>query len=75
MVTIRLPGQLRNYAGGQEFIDVAASTVEAALRELVVAYPDLGVRFFDDENRLHSHPRGSASTCSLPWPEGLMTCG
>ena len=55
MVTIRLPGQLRNYAGGQEFIDVPASTVEAALRELVVAYPDLRVRFFDDQNRLHSH--------------------
>ena len=55
MVTIRLPGQLRSYAGGQEFIDVAAATVDAALRELVVAYPDLGVRFFDDQNRLHAH--------------------
>ncbi|MGZ5384005.1 MAG: molybdopterin-binding protein [Acidimicrobiia bacterium] len=55
MVTIRLPGQLRTYAGGQEFIEVPASTADEALRELVIVHPDLGVRIFDHQGRLHAH--------------------
>ena len=55
MVTIRLPGQLRKYANGQEFVDVVAATAADALRELVVVHPDLAVRIFDDQDRLHAH--------------------
>jgi molybdopterin converting factor small subunit len=54
-VTVRLPNQLRSYAGGREFVDVAASTAAEALGELTLLHPELMIRLFDDRGRLHSH--------------------
>src|SRR3990170_1210487 len=55
MVTVRLPDILRKYAAGLEFVPVEASTVGEALRAVVIAHPDTGVRLFDDQGVLHGH--------------------
>ena len=55
MVTVRLPDILRKYAAGLEFVPVEASTVGEALRAVVIAHPDTGVRLFDDQGVLRGH--------------------
>jgi sulfur-carrier protein len=44
---IRLPPILRPEAGGKREVEVEAPTIEAALRQLVEAYPSLRDRVFD----------------------------
>lgn len=55
MVTVRIPNVLRTYTGHREFVDVDASTVDEALRRLVLMHPDLAIRIFDDTQSLHPH--------------------
>ena len=41
MARTRMPSPLRHYADGQAEIEVSGNTVEAALADLIVRYPDL----------------------------------
>src|SRR5205085_12522711 len=45
--TIRLPPILRPEAGGKREVEVEATTIEGALKQLVDAYPSLQDRVFD----------------------------
>jgi len=55
MATVRLPTSLQKYAGGRRFVEVDATTIDAALHQVVVAHPDLRIRMFDDAGTLHPH--------------------
>ncbi len=55
MVTVRLPGQLRKYAGGDEFVNGTGRTVLATLESVAIFHPDLRVRIFDTVGGVHPH--------------------
>jgi sulfur-carrier protein len=47
-VKVEIPSPLREQAGGQTEVAVAASTVQAALDDLVRQFPALGPKLFAD---------------------------
>ena len=49
MAQVRIPPVLRPEAGGNRSVEVTASTVRAALDELVAAYPSLAPRVLAEE--------------------------
>ena len=51
-VPIHIPTPLRAYAGGHAAIEVTASTVGQALRELVRRHPELERHLYDDQGAL-----------------------
>lgn len=53
MPPIHLPSVLAGQIGGVRRFDVAASSVGAALDELVASFPQLGPRLRDNEGRVH----------------------
>ena len=55
MPVVHLPQALRKYADGQDSAAVGGETVAAAVAALTVAYPDLTIRLFDDNGRIHGH--------------------
>jgi molybdopterin converting factor small subunit len=55
MVTVRLPGQLRRYAAGVEFVEADGATVLEVLQAAAKTHPDLLIRLFDSGNRVHPH--------------------
>ncbi len=48
MASIKIPTPLRAYTGNQAKVDVAGSTVNEALNNLVGQYPDLQTHLFSD---------------------------
>lgn len=52
-ITVRLPGSLRQWAGGNRLIEVESGSVAGALRALAAAHPQVGERVLDD----HGQPR------------------
>jgi molybdopterin synthase sulfur carrier subunit len=50
-VTVRLPGQLRQWADGQRLVEVQSTSVADALRTLGSRYPGVGERILDDDGR------------------------
>jgi adenylyltransferase/sulfurtransferase len=55
MSTIRLPGMLRSLAANTDEIVVEASTVAAALAELVTRYPRLRRHLYDERGQLRGY--------------------
>jgi molybdopterin synthase sulfur carrier subunit len=51
-VTVRIPTQLRELAGGASEITTEAGTVQSVLAQLEVAHPGLGERLFDESGEL-----------------------
>jgi molybdopterin converting factor small subunit len=51
-VTIRIPTPLRSATDGQSTVEVAAPTVDAALRTLVDQYPDLKDNLYTEDDEL-----------------------
>lgn len=47
-VTVRIPTQLRNLAGGAAHVEVEAATVGDALKALDAAHPGFAERLYDD---------------------------
>jgi molybdopterin converting factor small subunit len=47
-VTVRIPTQLRNLAGGAAHVSVEAATVGDALKAIDAAHPGFGERLYDD---------------------------
>ena len=54
MPQIQIPGPLRQYAGKQASVDVAAKTVGEALMNLVTSHPDLRKHLYTDEGKLRA---------------------
>lgn len=51
-VTVRLPGSLRQWAGGQRSVQVeAAPSVGAAIQQLCTSYPSVGERVLDESGQ------------------------
>ena len=51
-ITVRIPTQLRNLAGGAAEVSVAGSTVGEALNALNTDHPGFGERLFDESGKL-----------------------
>ena len=49
-----IPTALRKHTDGQNHLSVTATTVAAALQQVVTAHPDLRNSLFDDSDRLVS---------------------
>ena len=47
-VTVRLPGQLRQWADGQKQVEVESNSVGDALQNLCIRYPSVGERVLDE---------------------------
>ena len=50
-ITVRLPGQLRQWADGQKQIEVQSSSVAGALQHLGTQYPGVAERILDDDGQ------------------------
>lgn len=50
-VTVRLPGTLRQWAGGQKLVEVQSSSVGEAINTLCDQYPGVAERVLDEEGR------------------------
>lgn len=51
-VTVRIPTQLRNLAGGAGEVSLEGSTVGEVLKALDAAHPGFGERLFDESGKL-----------------------
>ncbi len=51
-IHVTLPSALREYAKGQESLDVAAATLADVIARLAADFPGLGYRILDDQGRL-----------------------
>ncbi len=51
-VHVTLPSALREYARGQDAIEVQASTLADAIADVAASFPGLGYRILDDQGRL-----------------------
>jgi MoaD family protein len=47
-VTVRLPGSLRQWAGGQRLVEVQSSSVGDAIQTLCAQYPAVAERVLDE---------------------------
>ncbi len=51
-VSVRIPSVLRNLTGGQETVQVAATTIDSALAALEAAHPGIKARLCDESGKL-----------------------
>lgn len=54
MSKILIPTPLRQYAGGNDTVEVSGATVGEALQSLVTLHPDLRKNLYNDEGKLRS---------------------
>lgn len=47
-ITVRIPGQLRQWAEGQRQVKVESTSVGEAVRQLCASYPEVGARVLDE---------------------------
>lgn len=52
-VTVRLPGSLRQFTGGQRAVQVQSGSVGGAIEALCSTYPAVGERVLDEGGRPH----------------------
>ena len=51
-VHVTLPSALREYAHGQDAVDIEAGTLAEVVARLAAQFPGLGYRILDDQGRL-----------------------
>lgn len=51
-IHVTLPSALREYAKGQESVDIPAATLADVIARLAADFPGLGYRILDDQGRL-----------------------
>jgi hypothetical protein len=73
MPIVHLPEALRKYADGHRSTVVVGDTVVAALADLAATHPNLTVRLFDDEGRVHRHLAIIYRDAAVPWTELATT--
>jgi MoaD family protein len=54
MAKILIPTPLRQYAGGNDSVEISAKTAGELLSKLTDAHPDLKKQIFNDEGKLRS---------------------
>lgn len=54
MAKILIPTPLRQFAGGNDAVDVSGATVGEILDQLTTTHPDLRKNLFNDEGKLRS---------------------
>lgn len=54
-VTVRVPGLLARFAGGQQTVTVRATTVAAGIDDLLATYPNLAPHLYDGTGSLRPH--------------------
>ena len=72
-VTIKIPAQLRSLTEGSGEIEVAGSTVGAALTELEGRYRGLGERLFDEGGQLRRFINVYVGDEDIRFTKGLET--
>lgn len=50
-ITVRLPGQLRQWADGQKLVEVQSSSVGDAIQTLCARYPAVAERVLDEQGK------------------------
>ena len=53
-VKIAIPTPMQRYAGNQEEIETTGTTVDEALSQLVIDYPDLRKHLYTDDGKLRA---------------------
>lgn len=72
-VTVRIPTQLRQLAGGSSEVAVEGTTVAEVLKALEAAHPGFGDRLFDEEGRLRRFVNVFVAEEDIRFLEGLDT--
>lgn len=55
MTTLKVPSALRNYTGGEKFVQVSGPTLRGALKDLVERYPDLEEHLYAPDGELRPY--------------------
>ena len=55
MAIIKIPSQLRPQTGGNDQVEIPASTVGEALNKLVEKHPAIKDRIYDEQNKLRRY--------------------
>ena len=71
-VTVQIPAPLRQIAGGQAFVEVAASTVGESLAKLFEVHPTMGGKLFDN-GKLRRHVNIFVNDEDIRYLEDLAT--
>ena len=72
-VTIRIPTQLRELAGGASEVATPSGTVDDVLRALEAAHPGFGARLFDDAGSLRRFVNVFVADEDIRFLDGLAT--
>ena len=72
-VTVRIPTQLRQLAGGSSEVAVEGMTVAEVLKALEAAHPGFADRLFDEEGRLRRFVNVFVAEEDIRFLEGLDT--
>ena len=55
MVSIKIPSQLRSETNQQDTVEVDAKTVEEAINQLILKFPSLQNKIFDENNKIRRY--------------------
>ncbi len=72
-VTVRIPTQLRELAGGAAEVSVDGSSVSEVLKQLEVQHPGFGERLFDDQGQLRRFVNVFVADEDIRFLQGLDT--
>jgi molybdopterin converting factor small subunit len=72
-VTVRIPTQLRQLAGGASEVSVEASTVAEALKALDVAHPGFAERLYDEGGALRRFVNVFVAEEDIRFLDGVAT--
>ena len=72
-VTVRIPTQLRQLAGGSSEVSLEGSTVGEVLKALEAAHPGFGERLFDQDGQLRRFVNVFVADDDVRFREGLNT--
>lgn len=71
--TAHIPAQLRSITKGAVVVSLSGPTVDAALQDLVGAYPGVGSHLFDDRGELRSFVSVIVGDQDVRFGRGLET--
>jgi sulfur-carrier protein len=72
-VTVRIPTQLRELAGGASEVSVEGSNVAEVLKQLEVQHPGFGERLFDEQGQLRRFVNVFVADEDIRFLQGLDT--
>ena len=72
-VSVRVPTQLRNLAGGSSVVTVEGTTVDEVLKALESAHPGFGERIFDESGHLRRFVNVFVADEDIRFRDGVNT--